>query len=340
MEESFTTETIIVIPSCTALSNPVNGATNVPINTDLSWTSVNTATGYFITIGTTAGGTDIENNTDLGNVTTYTPASDLDENTTYYVTITPYNTAGNAISCVEESFTTECTLTVDSFDSVSACDSYTLPTLNFGNYFTESLGMGSLLFAGDMIIKSQKVFVYASNSYCEAETSFEIIINETPEVDTLDDVSVNNVYVLPSLFEGDYFTEPHGSGTALFAGDRVLTSQTLYIYAETGTSPNLCIDESSFSISIIPYIDYMDFFTPNGNGENDYWQILGVERIQQGTKIFIFDRFGKLVAQLDPNGIGWDGNYNGQPLPSSEYWFRVLLVDGNEMKGNFSLLRK
>ena len=85
-------------------------ATNVSINESITWNSITTATGYFISIGTSSGGTDVVNMLDVGNTTTYTPASNFLENTTYYITIIPYNAAGNAVSCSESSFTTEAIL--------------------------------------------------------------------------------------------------------------------------------------------------------------------------------------------------------------------------------------
>jgi len=104
-EESFTTETII--PLCTNLTTPVDGATNVAITTDLDWTAIANADGYILTVGTTAGGNDIVNAQDVGNVTTYNFPADLPDETIIFVSITPYNTAGNALACTEESFTTE-----------------------------------------------------------------------------------------------------------------------------------------------------------------------------------------------------------------------------------------
>ncbi|WP_044626977.1 BspA family leucine-rich repeat surface protein, partial [Neotamlana nanhaiensis] len=106
-EESFTTETLPTPPGCTSLTNPLNGATDVAISTDLSWNTVTTSTGYRLTVGTTSGGNDILDNVDVGNVLTYDFASDLPENTEIFVTITPYNTDGDATGCSEESFTTE-----------------------------------------------------------------------------------------------------------------------------------------------------------------------------------------------------------------------------------------
>ncbi|MCB4800402.1 hypothetical protein, partial [Neotamlana laminarinivorans] len=55
---------------------------------------------------------DILNAEDVGNVLTYDFVSDLPETTTIYVSITPYNAVGDAVSCTEESFSTETLPTV------------------------------------------------------------------------------------------------------------------------------------------------------------------------------------------------------------------------------------
>jgi gliding motility-associated-like protein len=83
----------------------------------------------------------------------------------------------------------------------------------------------------------------------------------------------------------------------------------------------------------------MRFFTPNADGYNDTWNLLG-GTTQPGAEIYIFDRFGKLLAKIDPMGTGWDGKYNGLPLPSTDYWFSIELSDGTIQKGHFSLVRK
>lgn len=73
---------------------------------------------------------------------------------------------------------------------------------------------------------------------------------------------------------------------------------------------------------IVNVIDYMNFFTPNGDGIRDYWNIIGLEN-QPDADVYIFDRHGKLIKQISTAGKGWDGTYNGEPLPSSDYWFTV-----------------
>jgi len=82
------------------------------------------------------------------------------------------------------------------------------------------------------------------------------------------------------------------------------------------------------------------FFTPNGDGFHDTWQLKGLPlEFRSGTKIFIFDRFGKLLKDLSPNSAGWNGNYNGNRMPSTDYWYRIELADGRVFKGNFTLKR-
>jgi gliding motility-associated-like protein len=83
------------------------------------------------------------------------------------------------------------------------------------------------------------------------------------------------------------------------------------------------------------------FFTPNGDGFNETWNIIGLP-VQNKSVIYIFDRYGKLLKELDPNGPGWDGTYNGYPLPSDDYWFSIAYTENNvarEYRSHFSLKR-
>jgi gliding motility-associated-like protein len=88
------------------------------------------------------------------------------------------------------------------------------------------------------------------------------------------------------------------------------------------------------------FIDYMKVFTPNGDTFKDYWQIIGINELIQ-PKIYIYNRFGKLLTRLDPNSVGWDGIYNGQLLPTSDYWFTITFKDDQnndrEFKSHFTL---
>lgn len=82
------------------------------------------------------------------------------------------------------------------------------------------------------------------------------------------------------------------------------------------------------------------FFTPNGDGIHDFWNIKGVNsNLNAKTNISIFDRYGKLLKQLNPNSEGWDGNFTDQQLPADDYWYSIQLEDGRVFKGHFALKR-
>ncbi|CAM4349367.1 T9SS type B sorting domain-containing protein [Gillisia hiemivivida] len=88
-------------------------------------------------------------------------------------------------------------------------------------------------------------------------------------------------------------------------------------------------------------IGYARFFTPNGDGFNDTWNVINDPQISI-SKVLIYDRYGKLIKQLDPRGRGWDGTYNGEVMPADDYWFVVDLKDQNtgtvsEFTGHFTL---
>ncbi len=88
-------------------------------------------------------------------------------------------------------------------------------------------------------------------------------------------------------------------------------------------------------------INYPKFFTPNEDTYNDKWNIFGLKD-QVNAVIFIYDRYGKLLKEISPSGEGWDGTYNGRPVPSADYWFTVDYLENNitkQFKAHFSLKR-
>ena len=88
-------------------------------------------------------------------------------------------------------------------------------------------------------------------------------------------------------------------------------------------------------------IDVPKFFTPNSDGTFDTWHIVGINQLP-GTVVFIYNRYGKLLKTLPHTSIGWDGTFNGENMPSDDYWFIAKVIqDGNafDVKGHFALKR-
>ncbi|MFN3909489.1 MAG: fibronectin type III domain-containing protein, partial [Flavobacterium sp.] len=139
---------------------------------------------------------------------------------------------------------------------VTVCDFYELPTLSFGEYYTAPggpNGTGTLIPAGTNISSTQTIYVYGSIQstfeLCEFEDNFTVTYNPTI-VDNLSNTTACNTFTLPTLTNGDYYTESGGLGTMLNAGDVINSSQIIYIF----NSANGCTNESQFEITITPLV--------------------------------------------------------------------------------------
>ncbi|OSY88386.1 hypothetical protein WH52_06400 [Tenacibaculum holothuriorum] len=112
---------------------------------------------------------------------------------------------------------------------------------------------------------------------------------------------------------------------------------TVVVQDKNGCQPNATLD--------ISVIEYPKFITPNGDPHNSTWKIKGANSSFYPTSsIHIFDRFGKIVAIIPIDSEGWDGTFNGKVLPSSDYWFKAVLVNRKgkmfQHQGHFSLIRR
>ncbi len=397
---------------------------------------------------------------------------------------------------------------VGNFEDVAACDSYTLPNITTGHYFTKPGGRGDTLFPGYVIDSSQTIYVYAQNHerfLCESEDSIRISISETPELPAFHDIIKCESYTLPTLSDSsyvvDYFRKPNGQ-------DKITANQytfdepgtyTIYVFATAPDNAN-CFDQEKFTLTIKPlqqmdfsnavicvdprtgmpldsiYFDsqvdtslfrvdwylagekvhsgsdywateggiytvqtvkldpndtlicnyesahfiihesskplikaytsddfadqidvhveivqgegefvyqlddgpfqagnifknvssgphivrvkdplgdcgvavtrvqvmkYPKFFTPNGDGVNDRWNIKDLAEHRE-ARIFIFDRYGKLLAQIFPYGLGWNGQFHGKDMPTNDYWFKVVYKVNDQkrvFKSHFTLKR-
>ncbi len=155
----------------------------------------------------------------------------------------------------------------------------------------------------------------------------------------INDASNNNTVTINVAGSGnyEYAIAYNGSNIRTYQDSPIFTNvppgfHTIYIRDKNGCGP-----EASQDISVVGFPKY---FTPNGDGFHETWNVEGISaQILGSSIIYIFDRNGKLLKQLVPSGNGWDGTYGGKLMPSSEYWFQVKLGDGRIRKGSFSLIR-
>ncbi|MBU3821688.1 T9SS type B sorting domain-containing protein [Flavobacteriaceae bacterium XHP0103] len=189
--------------------------------------------------------------------------------------------------------------------------------------------------------------VVATSTYgCQSfPVSFEVvesgIANITKDDVTIVELSDNNSITIDTsnLGIGDYeFALDNMSGP--YQDDPIFNNvgagmHTIYVQDKKGCGI------ASLEVFVLGFPKY---FTPNGDGYNDTWNIKGLSNaFSQNSKIYIFDRYGKLIKQLNPRGDGWDGNFNGARLNASDYWFVAELFETNgnrrSYKGHFSLVR-
>ncbi|NRD24504.1 T9SS type B sorting domain-containing protein [Winogradskyella litoriviva] len=98
----------------------------------------------------------------------------------------------------------------------------------------------------------------------------------------------------------------------------------------------------TFECEIVTTIEHLHFFiqkfiTPNGDGTNDVFK-LNIAEFFTNTEVYIYDRYGKLLYSAINRNALWNGDFNGNDLPTSDYWYRIVL-DGKEFQGHFSLKR-
>ncbi|QRM90008.1 T9SS type B sorting domain-containing protein [Lacinutrix sp. WUR7] len=164
-------------------------------------------------------------------------------------------------------------------------------------------------------------------SYPPESITVDVLTNAFSDNSTFEVIVAGSGVYEYSLYEGNWQSSPIFEN--VLGGTQIVKVRDIYN-----------CEELQHEVIIV---DYPKVFTPNNDGYNDTWNILGVNN-QLGAKIYIFNRYGELMKELSPSGPDWDGTFNGQDLPTSDYWFTVEYIDPinktkKEFKSHFTLKR-
>ena len=199
--------------------------------------------------------------------------------------------------------------------SPSFVDSGVLGTVNY--VFTPDAGQCASVITMDITVKPSNTLI-----------DFQWAVTEA--------FSENQVVTISAMQPGDYLYQLD-SGS--FQTSPVFENVSYGEHTVTVKDPDGC--SSPITKGGIYVVDYPKFFTPNGDGQNDTWNINSLMS-DVNAKIFVFDRYGKLLKEIRPNSAGWNGSFNGKPMPASDYWFVIYYEEDNVAKNfrsHFSLKR-
>ena len=177
----------------------------------------------------------------------------------------------------------------------------------------------------------------ATLSGCSRIRTVKVTASDIAHFDTeiVADMTDINTITINVTGAGDYeysLDEPSG----FFQDSNILTNVPAGIHEIFIRDKNGCGTISK----TVAVVGLPKFFTPNNDGYNDYWNVKGINAtFNSKSIIYIFDRYGKLLKQIAPTSEGWDGTFNGNPMPGDDYWYIIKLEDGREAKGHFSLKR-
>ncbi len=369
-EFSFTTGEDTPLPACTELFSPSDGEGNVPLSPLLQWTAVSGAEGYRVSIGTSPFLNDILDNANLGNVTE-TDVIAFEPNRVYYVRVVPFNIAGEALNCAQTNFSTilgcgpffdtdgnlidlspelnfpasvgicgnEGT-TVRAEDQADGYRWWRIPPFGRDEFLTDGPEV-DIQEAGEYRLEIYNNISGADGDFeCRSEQIFTVTESEAPVIERTDvqlGAGVIDIEVITSG-SGDYEYALSEEGPYQDSNrftDLPIDNYRVFVRDKNGCGIADALVEPDLTLDGFP-----KFFTPNGDGINDTWQFIpppsGLNPIRQ---LHIFDRYGKLLAQIDPRSQGWNGTFNGRPLPASDYWFRAVNDNNQVLQGHFSLKR-
>jgi gliding motility-associated-like protein len=187
-----------------------------------------------------------------------------------------------------------------------------------------------------------KVVVTNTATLCSKEDQTELYISSAPNsvnLELVSEIFASGLATIQAEVIGGFGTYEFSLNQVDWQTSPVFTNMPNGVYTVYAKDVNGCLPIKQSNT--VTTISYPNFFTPNGDTYNDTWNISGLTPDFK-AKIFIFDRYGKLLKQINPYAGGWDGKLNGEEVPSTDYWFKIEYTEEGvqkEFKSHFSLKR-
>jgi gliding motility-associated-like protein len=252
---------------------------------------------------------------------------------TFIYTFTP--DAGYCATQLNMTIVINATPDVLPINDVDVCDSYTLPALTVGNYFSSPNGVNPI--TNLTLTASQTVYVYAqtAGTTCSDEASFEVTISDSPEF-TVEGDCIGPVFTLTVVPSSGAFPNnveySWSNGTNVVGTDATLAVVSMGDYTCTVTFPGDVVDcDSSVTFTandifcIIP-----KGISPNGDGMNDFFNLSGFNV----TQLNIYNRYGTIAYSKAGYVNEWGGQSNqGEELPDGTYFYVIERADAESKTG-------
>ena len=179
----------------------------------------------------------------------------------------------------------------------------------------------------------------ATNTYglqnvsCTTSQSISVYLSKTPTIDDIKIVDWTNDENSITVVASDPTWYEYSINPGEFQDSNVFDHLPAGTYTVT-IKDKLGCGELDREVWIL---NYPKFFTPNGDGFNDFWKIKNSE-LEPNLRVYLYDRTGKLIKYLDAEA-SWNGDFIGNQLPADDYWFMVIREDGRQLTGHFSIKR-
>ncbi len=197
--------------------------------------------------------------------------------------------------------------------------------------FSDTLGFGDRISVSPTA--DAEYYVKAVNGKCEKTSQLAVHIAPNPSIEL--ETEGRSAICNGVGGSGDYLYDLGDGFSSVNKLDFVVPSMSYTFTVKDGWG---CLADTTFSM-VYDELTIPEYFTPQSDGVHDRWEIVNLDKYQQ-VKVSIYDRFGKKLFETNDPEFSWDGTYNGNPLPSEDYWYAIYVKDIDRFfKGHFTLIR-